>query len=131
IYKRGLENGLQGLKILSKSEVKEKEPYVVGLSGIHVPQAGIINYVHVAQQLLKLFTQELGGEVVFMEEVKTIISYDNISIIETTNERYQTAKIVSCAGLHSDRITTMTEHRNDFRIIPFRGEYYKLKPEKE
>lgn len=131
IYKRGLENGLEGLKILSKSEVEEKEPYVVGLSGIYVPQAGIINYVHVAQQLLKLFTQELGGEVVFMEEVKTIVSYGHNSIIETTKEKYQTRKIVSCAGLHSDRITTMTEHRNDLRIIPFRGEYYKLKPEKE
>lgn len=131
IYKRGIENGLQDLKMLSKSEVTEKEPYVAGLAGIFVPQTGIVNYVDVAQQLFNVFTLEMGGHVVFNEEVKSIVSESETSIIETTKASYQCKFMVSCAGLHSDRITAMTESCNDLRIIPFRGEYYKLKPEKE
>ena len=129
IYKKGIENGLLGLKILEKDELKEIEPHVNGIKGIRVPQTGIINYYEVAKaievQLIKY-----NAEIIFNEEVKNIITNSDLTEIVTNKNSYKTKYLVSCAGLHSDRIAKMTDKKLPLRIIPFRGEYYKLKNEK-
>lgn len=131
IFDRGMKNGLKDLKKLSKNELIEKEPHCKGLAGIYVPQTGIIDYKQVAQKIFEIYINELGGEVVFNEKVQKIIRRENGVTIETNSNVYESTKVISCAGLFSDRIASYTTRNNDLRIIPFRGEYYKLKPEKE
>lgn len=130
IYKRGVENGLQDLKYLSREEFREIEPHCEGIKAIKVPQTGIIDYPGVAKKIKELF-EELGGEVKFNNEVKSIINKDSEVIIKTDHSEFKAKKLISCAGLYSDKITKMTNEKNDVIIIPFRGEYYKIKDEKK
>lgn len=130
IYKRGLENGLSGLKMLSLEELREIEPHVAGISGIHVPQTGIVDYKQVANKYAEVFRQ-LGGEIKLGEKVSDIrTTGDKVTVISTTTS-YEGKLVVNCAGLYSDKIATLTNGKIDVKIIPFRGEYYKLKKEKE
>jgi len=131
IYIRGEQNGLTGIRKLNKEQLVEVEPHVNGVSGLFVPQTGIIDYLAVANKMLSILVDELGGETAFNEEVVNIEMQSNINLIVTNKKTYCASKVVSCAGLYSDRVTSMTEKKNTLRIIPFRGEYYKLKPEKE
>lgn len=126
LYRRGVENGLENLKMLSEAELKEYEPYVNGIAGIHVPQTGIIDYKVVSDKMKEILLDK-GVEIKFCEEVIGIESYDSKQIIKTKTNSYETDFIISCAGLHSDRVASLTEENLDVRIIPFRGEYYKLK----
>ncbi|SDQ73671.1 L-2-hydroxyglutarate oxidase [Chryseobacterium soldanellicola] len=130
IYKRGIDNGLNDLKYLSREEFREIEPHCEGVRAIKVPQTGIIDYPGIAKKIKELF-EELGGEIKFNNEVKNIINKDSEIIIKTDNAEFKTKKLVSCAGLYSDKITKMTNEKNDVIIIPFRGEYYKIKDEKK
>lgn len=131
IYDRGLQNGLKGLKRLRKEELKELEPHCAGLEGIHVPQTGLIDYPKMAQTLLSIFQHRWDGDCRFGEQVIDIHADNNIVRVETTKGTYHAKNLVTCAGLFSDRVTNLTEDISDLRIIPFRGEYYKLKKEKE
>lgn len=130
IYQRGLENGLQNLRYLSRDEFREIEPHCEGIRAIKVPQTGIIDYPAIAVQIKKLL-EELGGTVLFNEEVIKIKEHNNELSVQTKTSEYSTKKIVSCAGLYSDKISKLTNPENDFIIVPFRGEYYQLKPEKK
>ncbi len=125
LYERGVENGLGNLKILSEAELKEYEPNVNGIAGIHVPQTGIIDYKVVSEKMKEvLLAKEI--EIKFNEEVIGIESYNARHKIKTKKNSYETDFIISCAGLQSDRIASLTEENLNVRIIPFRGEYYKL-----
>ncbi|ERJ57715.1 L-2-hydroxyglutarate oxidase [Sphingobacterium paucimobilis] len=130
IYKRGVENGLQNLKYLTKEEFGEIEPHCVGLRAIRVPQTGIIDYLAIAKKLQQLF-EELGGQVLFNQKVVSLKKNSQSCVIFTDKKEFLTGKVISCAGLYSDKITEMTEEKNDVRIIPFRGEYYELKLERQ
>ncbi|MDE5438573.1 L-2-hydroxyglutarate oxidase [Elizabethkingia meningoseptica] len=130
IYKRGVENGLQNLKYLSRKEFREIEPHCEGIKAIKVPQTGIIDYPGVAKKIKELF-EELGGEVKFNNEVKNISNTNSEVIVTTSQSEFRAKKLISCAGLYSDKITKMTNEKNDVIIIPFRGEYYKIKDEKK
>ncbi|WP_433632287.1 L-2-hydroxyglutarate oxidase [Chryseobacterium cucumeris] len=130
IYKRGVENGLQDLKYLSREEFREIEPHCEGVKAIKVPQTGIIDYPGIAKKIKELF-EDLGGEVRFNHEVKNIIDKGSEIIVNTNISEFKTKKLISCAGLYSDKITRMTNEKNDVVIIPFRGEYYKIKDEKK
>lgn len=130
IYKRGVENGLQDLRYLSREEFREIEPHCEGVKAIRVPQTGIIDYPGIARKIKELF-EELGGEVRFNNEVKNIIDKGSEIIVYTNLSEFKTKKLISCAGLYSDKITKMTNEKNDVAIIPFRGEYYKIKDEKK
>ncbi|MDO5615011.1 MAG: L-2-hydroxyglutarate oxidase [Cruoricaptor ignavus] len=129
IYKRGLENGLSDITYLSREEFREIEPHCEGIKAIKVPQTGIIDYPAIAQKLKELF-ENLGGVIFFNQKV-TNIKNGQINVIVTSNQEYQTKTVISCAGLYSDKISKMTNPKNDFIIVPFRGEYYKLKDHKK
>lgn len=129
IYKRGVENGLRDLKYLSREEFREIEPHCEGVRAVKVPQTGIIDYPAVAEKIKQLF-EELGGEVRFNEKVLKISEKSEITV-NTDKSDYSCKKVISCAGLYSDKISEMTNSDNDFIIVPFRGEYYKLKEEKK
>jgi len=131
IFNRGIQNGLTNLKKLNPTEIKEYEPHVAGVAGIHVPQTGIIDYPAVSRKLQDIICNELEGEITFNETAQKIIPGEGGHFIETNSSSYFAGKIVSCAGLQSDRVADLTEETNNLRIIPFRGEYYKIRSEKE
>lgn len=129
LYERGSENGLEGLKILSETELKELEPYVTGVKGIFVPQTGIIDYKIVSNKIYENILR-LGGSV-FFEERLTMIKESGDSVEVKTNRNYYTAaKLITCCGLQADKAAGLNNKNLRIRIIPFRGEYYKIKKEK-
>lgn len=128
IYQRGVDNGMKGLRKISTSEIKEIEPHATGLAGVFVPQTGIIDYSKVANQLYKNILNA-NGEILFNQkvlEIKTGLNHE----IRTEDKSFQTNLLISCAGLYSDKMAKKTNPESTFKIIPFRGEYYKLKKEK-
>lgn len=130
IYERGVANGLLGIKKINAQEIKEIEPHCNGIEGIWVPQTGIIDYTEVSQKYADLFVQ-LGGEILFEQNVQEIKSIGNSSEIQTKNNRFETKWIINCAGLYSDKVAKMTNTALDVQILPFRGEYFNIKKEKE
>ncbi len=131
LHQRGVQNGLEGIKSLSPEELTEYEPHVSGIKGLHVRQTGIIDYKQVAQTLAQLI-ENMGGKIVLGSKVTGVNASSTSSItVATEKESYQTKMVVGCAGLYSDRIAGYSESNLDLRVIPFRGEYYKLKPDKE
>jgi (S)-2-hydroxyglutarate dehydrogenase len=129
IYSRGIQNGLQGLRRINADELKEYEPHVAGIDAIHVPQTGIVDYRVVAEKYAEAFMVG-GGEIKLGEKVVDIRPVASHVEVITESQTYTADLIVNCAGLYSDRIAALTSKVN-VKIIPFRGEYYKLRKDKE
>lgn len=127
---RGEENGLTDLKILSKEEAKESEPYLECLKALFVPQTGIVDYKQVSKKMLE-FILINGAELKLNEKLIELTENEKTVTVTTNKEDYEASVFVSCAGLHSDRIVKMQKIKQDVRIIPFRGEYFLLKEEKK
>ena len=131
LLERGLENGLTGTRKITLDELKEYEPYCTGVGAIHVPQTGIVDYLQVALAYGRKIIQ-LGGAIFLDHKVLEINQKDLINYIETSKETFQAKLVVNCAGLYSDKVARMNDATiNDVKIIPFRGEYFKLKAERE
>jgi (S)-2-hydroxyglutarate dehydrogenase len=132
LYERGLQNGLVKNRKISAGEMREIEPHVTGLEGIWVPYTGIIDYKAVAEKYA-LRIQEMGGEIRFGEKVVDVRLAGGRTHLRTeSGSSYETKLVVNCAGLYSDKVAQLTHDQEvKVRIIPFRGEYYQLKPEKE
>jgi L-2-hydroxyglutarate oxidase len=131
LYQRGQQNGLEGLKKLSLSEMKEYEPHVTGVEGMWVPQTGIVDYRLVAEKLA-IGIEANGCQMHLGEQVNNITKGLTYSIVETNKGIYETKLVINCAGLYSDKVAQMSQKEPlDVRIVPFRGEYFKLRPEKE
>lgn len=131
IFQRGLGNGMKGIRKIDRTELLEIEPYAKGgVEAIWVPQAGIINYKEVAKKYLEIIELK-GAEVLFDAKVQQIQqSKSEINVI-TDSKEIPTRFVVNCAGLYSDKVAALSVVRQDIQIIPFRGEYYTIKPEKQ
>jgi (S)-2-hydroxyglutarate dehydrogenase len=130
LFVRGQQNGLSNLKKLGPEELREFEPHVNGLAGIHVPQTGIVDFKVVASRYGECILKQ-GGEIMLGEKVIRIKSQNNRVHVETKTKSYTSRLMINCAGLYSDKIARLTTRQVNVRIIPFRGEYYKLKKERE
>jgi L-2-hydroxyglutarate oxidase LhgO len=130
LWQRGNENGLQGLRKLSAQQIKEIEPHAAGLAAIHVPQEGIVDYPAVCEKLGELVRQS-GGEIKLNARVVKIISEGAEKIVETNAGNFRAKCIVTCGGLHADRLVKMSGQKPAAKIIPFRGEYYVIKKERQ
>ncbi|WP_216829888.1 L-2-hydroxyglutarate oxidase [Alkalihalobacterium elongatum] len=128
LYKRGVENQL-AIQKLSVEELREIEPHVNGKAAIHVPMAGIVNYKQVSTTFVKII-RENGGELRLNTKVEKIEEHGTNVEIGTNNRTYKAKLMINCAGLHSDRIANLAGYVMDMKIVPFRGEYYEIKPEK-
>ncbi|MBK5480392.1 L-2-hydroxyglutarate oxidase [Peribacillus sp. TH16] len=128
LYTRGLQNEL-AIKKISVDELKEIEPHVNGLGAIRVPQAGIVNYRQVSEKIADI-VKEYGGEIKLNTKVEKINEESDSVTIETNNGTLKARLVINCAGLHSDRIAAAAGYKTDMKIVPFRGEYFKLIPEK-
>ncbi|MDJ1168559.1 L-2-hydroxyglutarate oxidase [Roseofilum sp. BLCC_M154] len=128
LYQRGLENGLEVAKI-SAEEVKEIEPHVSCLAGIRVKTTGIVDYRQVCEKYAQLIS-EAGGEIRLNTKVENWREMGETIILETSQGEIEAKFVINCGGLFSDRLTQMSGMQPQAKIIPFRGEYYELKPEK-
>lgn len=130
LYERGQQNGLQNLKKLTKEELKEYEPHVTGLKGIFVPQTGIVDYKKVSEKYGELLRQN-ETDINLGEQVIDIQVDASKVVVVTQKQSYSAKLVVNCAGLYSDKVARMTVKDLNVKIIPFRGEYFKLRKEKE
>jgi (S)-2-hydroxyglutarate dehydrogenase len=130
LFQRGQQNGLQNLKKLTKEELKDYEPHVNGLQGIFVPQTGIVDYKKVSDKFAEIL-KNIGGEIHLEEQVIDIKLEASKAVVMSQKQSYSTKLIINCAGLQSDKVAGMTLKNLNVKIIPFRGEYYKLKKDKE
>jgi len=130
LYERGKLNGLEKIKKISKAELKEIEPYANGIEAIFVPYTGIIDFKEVSKKL-KEKIQNFGGEIILNQNVVDIKKMNTSIEVITNSKTYETKLLVTCAGLYSDRLARLTQKNLPLRIIPFRGEYYKIKDEKK
>jgi (S)-2-hydroxyglutarate dehydrogenase len=128
LYDRGIANGL-AVERLDASAVREYEPHVSSLQGVHVPSTGIVDYVGVCRKLAELIAAR-DGDLKLGTKVVGFVEKGNLTVIETSKGAISARRIVNCAGLHSDRVARLAGARPDARIIPFRGEYYEIKPER-
>lgn len=129
IYKRGLENGLSEIKYVEKEDIASYEPYMRGIRAVHVPYTGIIDYTEVCLKLGEWVTK-WGGEIYTGYKAEDITEFADFTEVKTGQKVFTTKMIVNCAGLYCDKVAEMAGEKIDTRIIPFRGEYYMLKPEK-
>ncbi|MEP7355088.1 MAG: L-2-hydroxyglutarate oxidase [Acidobacteriota bacterium] len=127
---RGTQNGLAGLRLLGPEALREIEPHASGVAAIAVPQEGIADYPRVCTSLQRLVTQQ-SGEVVTGAEVRAIRRTGTQWQILHAQGELAADFVITCAGLHSDRVAALTGRTPAARIIPFRGEYYFLKPERQ
>jgi L-2-hydroxyglutarate oxidase len=123
LKERGQTNGLTHLTILSGEEAMEMEPELACLAALHVPQTGIVNYVKVTQAMLK------GSEVITNCKVKGLKRHQGVTTVSSNIGKHQAPRVIVCAGLQSDRLAAMDGLDARMRIVPFRGDYFELKPQ--
>ncbi|NTW00051.1 MAG: L-2-hydroxyglutarate oxidase [Oscillochloris sp.] len=128
LYQRAQNNGLNAQKV-GPEQIREHEPYVEALAGIYIPSTGIVNYTQVSEAFARIVAQQ-GGELHLNTKVLAIKERSGIVHVKTNQGKMQTRYLINCAGLHSDRVATLARAHTNMRIIPFRGEYYELIPEK-
>lgn len=130
LQERGVKNGLTGLKRLIGDEIKAYEPYVNGIQGIYVPQTGIIDYKAVSYKYAEKI-KHFGGDIFSGNKAINIKETGGFIQVETDHQTLTTRLVINCSGLYSDKVAKLTGMKVDYKIIPFRGEYYKIKKEKE
>lgn len=129
LYRRGLANGVPGLRMIGPEELRDVEPHARGIRAIHVPSAGITDYRIVSEKYADLISKA-GGAVVTGARVVGLSRSGRKTLVKTSLREYEASYVVNCAGLHGDRVTRMGSADLDMQIVPFRGEYYEIVPEK-
>lgn len=130
LEERGRQNGLEGLRFLTREQFLEIEPHAGGVAALHVPQEGIVDYHRVAEAMVKKIRRG-GGEVMLQARATSLRATPRGWLVLTTAGDWEADLLVNCAGLHSDRVSALDGHRREIRIVPFRGEYYRLRPQSE
>jgi L-2-hydroxyglutarate oxidase len=130
LWERGNANGLLGLRKLNPAQIKEIEPHAAGLAAIHVPQEGIVDYPGVCEKLGELIRQA-GVEIKLNTRVERILPEVGGWQVETSAGNFPTKFVVTCGGLHADRLVRATGQIPLAKIIPFRGEYFQIKKERQ
>jgi L-2-hydroxyglutarate oxidase LhgO len=129
LHQRGIANGVPGLQMLQREQFREIEPHCEGLAALQVPSTGIVDYTAVAQKYAGLITSA-GGEIAFNAKVVGLREDGAANVVETHAGVFRARYVINCAGLYSDAITRMAGVQTDLQIVPFRGEYYEVRPER-
>ena len=128
LYERGLENGLE-VERMGPEGLEEIEPHATGLAAIRVPSTGIVDFTEVAEAFAAL-VEEKGGELRADTEVENVSETGRAVVVRTSRGAFRARTLVNCAGLHSDRVARLCGVETGTKIVPFRGEYYELRPER-
>ncbi len=128
IFETGQTNGIEGIKKIGPEELAEIEPYATGIEAIHVPCSGIVDFPGVCIKLKELL-EAAGNRVLLRQEVVNIEHGRQSLSVQTKNETFTAGHLINCAGLYSDHVAQSSGITTKLQIVPFRGEYYELKPE--
>lgn len=129
LWERGQANGIEGLEMLDAAAIREREPHARGIRAIYSPVTGIVDYTAVAQAIAQ-DVLALGGEIACGREVLDIRQASDTSVLATAAGEIEARWVITCGGLHADRLARMTGGAGSPKIVPFRGDYLILKPEK-
>ncbi len=129
LWERGTANGIEGLQLLDAAGIRAREPYCSGLRAIFSPATGIVDFGEVARSFAR-DVLDMGGEILTGRMVSGIESKNQISRIFTSDSEIETRFVITCGGLYADRLARMTGGCSHPKVVPFRGDYLKLKPEK-
>ncbi|HEY7555895.1 MAG TPA: L-2-hydroxyglutarate oxidase [Candidatus Binatia bacterium] len=132
LHRRGVANGLRGVEIIGPERLKEIEPHSAGIKALYVPETGIIDYTRVAAAYAAKIRSG-GGEIRTSSKVTAIAERGGEIALQTTTTDYRARHLINCCGLQSDIVAKMAAggaNSEEHRIVPFRGEYYKLAPAK-
>lgn len=129
LEKRGGANGLEGIRRLDPDGIREREPHIRGIAGLWVPHTGIVDYTAVTEAFARRF-KERGGEVRLKTRLRSLRRQAGGLVLFTEAGEIEALNLVNCAGLQSDRVARLCGVEPGVRIVPFRGEYYKLHPSK-
>jgi len=128
LLQRGTANGVPDLEMVGPERLKEIEPHTAGVRALWAPHTGIVDFTKVAAAFANKF-QQAGGDIFTGAAVKKITNSSGSVALETTKGTLQAKHLINCAGLYADKVASMTGEKVGVRIIPFRGEYYTLRPE--
>lgn len=126
IHERGLANGVR-CDMIGPERLRELEPHAAGIAALHVPEAGIVDFTAVCERL-RAVIEHAGGQVVTEAKVTRIAPRDRGIVARSSAGEFEADMAINCAGLHCDRVARASSIRPPVRIVPFRGEYYELKP---
>lgn len=129
LFRRGVANGVEGLEMIGPERLREFEPHATGIKALYAPTTGIIDYSRVAQTYARLI-KERGGEIKLRHQVQKILHLDGGLVLETTQGAIRGKFMVNCGGLHCDRVARLSNAPIDLQIVPFRGEYYTIAPQR-
>ena len=130
LEERGTANQVEGLRMVDNIEMSEIEPHVVALKALYAPGTGIVDYRNVTAVYAEK-VRTAGGEIHFNTELISSKSINGTTVLSTSTGDLETSNVINCAGLHSDLVAETMGVETGLRIIPFRGEYYKLRKESE
>ena len=129
LYERGTANGAEGLEIIGKERLAELEPHAAGVKAIFSPNTGIIDFKKVSQAYAIEFGEN-GGDLLLNTAVHGIARREGRMYMETSRGEIMARHIINCAGLQADQVARMMGAEPGLRIIPFRGEYFSIRPER-
>jgi L-2-hydroxyglutarate oxidase LhgO len=131
LHRRGTENGVPDLELIDGDRLREIEPHAAGVRALHSPHTAVIDFGAVAHAYGREVTDR-GGEIRLRTAVRDIHVGQDEVVLETDGEPIRARWLLTCAGLYSDRLAAMTDRRSgrELRIVPFRGDYYVLRPER-
>ncbi len=129
LFRRGRENGLH-VRMLTSAELRNAEPHARGVAAVHVPETGIVDFGQVARAMARVL-RDRGAQLRLGANVRAISEErDGLTLrVDGFETPVRSRFLVNCGGLHSDRIATLAGVDPPARIVPFRGEYYELRPE--
>ena len=135
LHRRGVANGLHGIEVIGRERLKELEPHATGIKGLHVPETGIIDYKKVAEAYAEKI-RNAGGDIRLSQRVVGILDRPDEIVLQTSGGDYRAKNLINCCGLQSDLVAKMMRSvsagdQDEHRIVPFRGEYYKIAPERQ
>ena len=131
LYERGIANKVEGLELIGPERIKEIEPHAIGLKALYSPNTGIVDYREITEKYAQI-AMENGADIKLGTAFKDFWDPNNSTkslILETSKETIETKLTINCAGLYSDIVAKKMGVKPKLRIIPFRGEYYNIKPE--
>ena len=128
LFERGQANGVPDLEMIDQERLAEIEPHAAGLRALYSPATGIIDFTAVTLAYGKEIERR-GGKIVLNSKVTGITITAEECTVETISGDYQSQKIINCAGLYCDKIAGLGDAEPNLKIVPFRGEYYELRPE--
>ncbi|HKD84483.1 MAG TPA: L-2-hydroxyglutarate oxidase [Terriglobales bacterium] len=129
LHQRGIANGVPGLRMLPREQFREIEPHCDGIFALQVPTTGIVDYTVVAHKYADL-VRDSGGQIAFKAKVVGLRQDGTANVVETTAGAFRAHYVINCAGLYSDAISRMAGVKTDLEIVPMRGEYYEVRPER-